>query len=107
MAGKKNMFPKAIKLYVVFRSLLSIGKKWTYYRTNYWNRFWNIVEVEEITPGDADGDGKVDVNDVTSTINHILNKPVATFIEKAADMDQDGKIDVNDVQAIIYKALGK
>ena len=64
-------------------------------------------EYEGPIPGDADGDGFVDVNDVTSTINHILNKPVATFIEKAADMDNDGKIDVNDVQAIIYKALGK
>lgn len=58
-------------------------------------------------PGDADGDTKVDVNDVTSTINYILNKPVAKFIKEAADMDKDGKIDVNDVQAIIYKALGK
>ncbi len=57
--------------------------------------------------GDADDDGKVDVNDVTSTINYILKKPVATFIFEAADMDKDGKIDVNDVQAIIYKALGK
>ena len=57
--------------------------------------------------GDADGDGFVDVNDVTSTINYILNKPVANFVKEAADMDQDGKIDVNDVQAIIYKALGK
>lgn len=57
--------------------------------------------------GDADGDTKVDVNDVTSTINYILNKPVAKFIKEAADMDKDGKIDVNDVQAIIYKALGK
>ena len=61
----------------------------------------------QLTIGDADGDGFVDVNDVTSTINYILNKPVAKFIIEAADMDQDGKIDVNDVQAIIYKALGK
>ncbi len=60
-----------------------------------------------IKMGDADGDGTVDVNDVTSTINYILNKPVATFIFEAADMDEDEKIDVNDVQAIIYKALGK
>ncbi len=65
------------------------------------------VTLMDIVPGDADGDTKVDVNDVTSTINYILNKPVATFIFKAADMDKDGKIDVNDVQAIIYKALGK
>ncbi len=59
------------------------------------------------TPGDADGDNTVDVNDVTSTINFILKKPVEKFIFEAADMDNDGKIDVNDVQAIIYKALGK
>ena len=57
--------------------------------------------------GDADGDKSVDVNDVTSTINYILNKPVDRFIFEAADMDGDGEIDVNDVQAIIYKALGK
>lgn len=66
-----------------------------------------VSVIETIVKGDADGDGKVDVNDVTSTINYILNKPVAKFIFKAADMDGDGKIDVNDVQAIIYKALGK
>ena len=67
----------------------------------------STVSFEYVIPGDADGDGFVDVNDVTSTINYILNKPVAKFIIEAADMDKDGKIDVNDVQAIIYKALGK
>lgn len=59
------------------------------------------------TQGDADGDGTVDVNDVTSTINYILKKPVENFVFEAADMDGDKKVDVNDVQAIIYKALGK
>ncbi len=59
------------------------------------------------TLGDADGDGTVDVNDVTTIINYILGKPVEKFVLKAADMDGDKKIDVNDVQAIIYKALGK
>lgn len=57
--------------------------------------------------GDADGDGTVDVNDVTTAINHILDKPVARFILEAADVDGDGIIDVNDVQGIIDRALGK
>jgi len=44
---------------------------------------------------------------VTSTINHILSKPTASFIEGAADVDGDGTIDVNDVQGIKDRALGK
>ena len=57
--------------------------------------------------GDADGDGTVDVNDVTTTINHILGKPVANFVREAANIDGDDSIDVNDVQGIIDIALGK
>ena len=57
--------------------------------------------------GDFNCDGVVDVNDVTTTINHILGKPVATFIPEAANVDGDDTIDVNDVQGIINIALGK
>jgi Ca2+-binding EF-hand superfamily protein len=56
---------------------------------------------------DADGDGTVDVNDVTTTINYILKKPYTNFIMEAADVDGDKTIDVNDVQGIIDIALGK
>ena len=64
-------------------------------------------EYKAYVKGDADGDGVVDVNDVTTTINHILGKPVANFIEEAANVDGDDTIDVNDVQGIINIALGK
>ncbi len=66
-----------------------------------------FTKVVGFISGDADGDGKVDVNDVTSTINHILKKSVAKFVKEAADVDGDKKIDVNDVQGIIDIALGK
>jgi hypothetical protein len=78
------------------------GSKAAYQAADYWKEFKEIVEI-----GDADGDGSIDVNDVTSTINHILNKPTASFFEGAADVDGDGTIDVNDVQGIIDRALGK
>jgi hypothetical protein len=65
------------------------------------------VMVTAFGTGDADGDGSVDVNDVTSTINYILGKPVNKFVLKAADVDGDDTIDVNDVQGIIDIALGK
>ncbi len=73
-----------------------------------WKEFFFIEEGEEpFILGDADGDGVVDVNDVTTTINHILGKPVANFVEEAANVDGDTTIDVNDVQGIIDIALGK
>lgn len=76
---------------------------WKVYHRNdiTWQEFNVLIK------GDADGDGTVDVNDVTTTINHILGKPVATFIPEAANVDGDDTIDVNDVQGIINIALGK
>ena len=66
-----------------------------------------VSVIETIVKGDADGDTKVDVNDVTTTINYILKKPYSKFVLEAADVDGDKKIDVNDVQGIIDIALGK
>ena len=80
------------------------GSKDAYKAADYWKEFKEIIELEK---GDADGDGSIDVNDVTSTINYILGKPVASFIPEAADVDGDDTIDVNDVQGIIDIALGK
>ncbi len=70
---------------------------------------WTVFSAIEESPksADADGDGSIDVNDVTSTINYILNKPVEKLFFEAADVDEDGVIDVNDVQGIIDKALGR
>ena len=65
------------------------------------------VTFVDIVLGDADGDGTVDVNDVTTTINYILKKPYKVFIYKAANVDGDTSIDVNDVQGIINIALKK
>lgn len=65
------------------------------------------VTFVDIVLGDADGDGTVDVNDVTTTINYILKKPYKVFIFKAANVDGDTSIDVNDVQGIINIALEK
>ena len=57
--------------------------------------------------GDANGDGKVDVEDVNLVINFILKvqTPTASQIT-SCDMDNNGKIDVEDVNAIINIILG-
>lgn len=58
-------------------------------------------------PGDANGDGKVSVTDVTSIINYILQKIPSTFVFEAADVNGDGKISVTDVTKTINIVLGK
>ena len=52
--------------------------------------------------GDVNGDGKVDVSDVTTLINVILG----TTQSQAADVNEDGTVDVSDVTALINIILG-
>ena len=57
--------------------------------------------------GDANGDGKVDVEDVVGIVNKILGEPAANFVEANADLNGDGKIDVDDVVAVVNIILGQ
>ena len=57
--------------------------------------------------GDADGNGVVNVTDVTCTINHILGRTPDGFNAAAADVNGDGTVNVSDVTGIINIVLGK
>ena len=57
-------------------------------------------------PGDANGDGTVDVNDVTTTINYILGKNPSPFNFDNANVNGDSTVDVMDVTLIINIILG-
>lgn len=49
--------------------------------------------------GDIDGNGEVNVSDVTALINHILN--AATYDSTLCDIDGNGEVNVTDVTALI------
>ena len=61
--------------------------------------------------GDANGDGKVDISDVTTTIDWILKSDetefTGNFVLRNADVSADDKIDISDVTGIIDIVLGK
>ena len=61
--------------------------------------------------GDANGDGKVDISDVTTTIDRILKDTWTandgTFILRNADVNADDRIDISDVTGIIDIVLGR
>lgn len=87
------------------------GYKAAYQAANVWKLFQTIREddslvEDDIIMGDVNGDGDVDVSDVTMTIAYVLGNDPSGFIVEAADMNGDSYIDVADVTAIIAKVLG-
>ena len=54
-----------------------------------------------IIPGDANGDGIVDVADIVYIVNHIMGNPASDFNFKNADVDKDGVIDVADITLVV------
>jgi len=68
---------------------------------------WELPVVQG--KGDVNHDGKVDVDDVSATINQVLGKLAADepFDSNEADLNGDGAIDVDDVSALINQVLGK
>lgn len=60
-----------------------------------------------VLKGDVDGNGLINVTDVTVVINYILNRPVTTFIFENADVKEDQIINMSDVTAIINIILQK
>ena len=65
---------------------------------------WEPVVVSK--PGDANEDSQVDVLDVTTVINYILNKNPNPFNYNNANVNGDAKVDVLDVTLIINIILG-
>ena len=71
---------------------------------------FNIGVVNQKTLiGDADNNGRIDRDDVSSIMQYVMNNAPASFIFQLADVDADGTIDINDAvltQDIILKASG-
>jgi hypothetical protein len=56
--------------------------------------------------GDVNGDGVVNVTDVTMLVNHILGINDESFVIENADVTRDGFISVSDVTALVNLILG-
>jgi hypothetical protein len=78
------------------------GKIWIYSETDPWSDFTRFSEIQA-AGGDLNGDGKVNVSDVTVLINMILG--IVPMNQSVADVNGDGKVNVSDVTAIINMIL--
>lgn len=78
-----------------------------------WNRATHLLEkyrnevepLPDILPGDANGDGLVNIEDVVMIINYVLSGKADGIVPENADIDGDGNITINDVTMTITRVL--
>ena len=76
-----------------------------YQAADYWYTFANIDGWGSAGPGDVDGDGSVNVKDVTAMIDALLSGEGDSFYFESADLNNNGRIDVGDVTSLIDNLL--
>ncbi|MBR6247788.1 MAG: hypothetical protein IKQ89_02160 [Muribaculaceae bacterium] len=82
------------------------AKKWI--PKKYHNGRWvEITGADDNLPGDIDGMGSVDGNDINILINILLGKDSAANYNGRANVDGQGGVDGNDLNALINIILGK
>ena len=76
-----------------------------YKAASYWKNFLNIEPIQERVLGDVDGDGELNIKDVTLLISALLGDGG----NKAAncDVNSDGKVNIRDVTALISLVLSE
>jgi len=60
----------------------------------------------EVMQGDVNGDGEVNISDVTSLVDIILGGDNADYNTDVADVDGDGEIGISDVTTLVDMILG-
>ncbi len=60
-----------------------------------------------VVEGDANGDGNINVADITATVNHLQGMPQTAFTTKNADINGDGAITQEDVKELVRIMLGE
>lgn len=80
------------------------GSKDKYNKYFPWYHCTIVEDLVTTTPGDVNGDGRVNVSDVSALINMIMG--LTAMDQSAADVNGDGRVNVSDVSALINIILG-
>ena len=60
---------------------------------------------DEVLPGDVNGDGEINITDVTMLIFALLNDDFSDIDMENADVNGDGMVNITDVVTLIYNLL--
>lgn len=67
----------------------------------------SLAKPSPALPGDVNGDGTVDIDDLNIIINIVLGQASAAHYDGRADVNGDGSVDIDDGNAIINRVLGQ
>ena len=117
MVVSVNNIPQTIYDDLLHGQSLTDGalRKTATYQSNGWDmeNVWKIDEDSsypylraiyiqpDVERGDVDGDGSVNISDVTGLIDYLLSGNASGVVLAAADCDHDGNINISDVTALI------
>ena len=76
-----------------------------YHESERWSEFYNIVRMESIEQGDANGDFKVDVSDITALIDYIAGTNTDNINSMLMDLNYDGDVTIADMTILIDTVL--
>ena len=82
---------------------------WVYIKDDSFNPDGDYFAVDNVAikansasiPGDADGDGDVNISDVTALIDYLLTGNTSGIDLDGADVNRDGKVNISDVTDLI------
>ncbi len=82
-------------------------KQWLHNRIAWMDEQFGF-DPNAILRGDVNGDGNVNISDVTALIDYLLSGEASGIDTEAADCNQDGSINISDVTALIdYLLMGR
>ncbi len=71
---------------------------------SHWSLMKEVTLLDAFIPGDVDGNGQVNIDDVTSLVDFLLNGAEVTG---NADIDDNGEVNIDDVTALIESLLNQ
>ena len=77
----------------------------TYSATDYWYKFAHIEGWGTAGQGDVNGDGVMNITDVTALIDVLLGHELDSFYFESADLNINGRLDIGDVTSLIDNLL--
>ena len=83
----------------------AIAKNWIFYHYNWSNEAWESIADIASQRGDVNGDGSVNISDVTTLIDYLLNGDASAINLVNADVTGEGQVTIADVTALIDMLL--